>query len=102
MRPRVPPTTPPCYTLPYMDKNTKDILEALTFIKDRMATKDDVRDIIRASPKPFANTKTRSPIWKLRRTISAGTKPPPFEIQEQRSNSCAGPWPAYRAREESQ
>jgi hypothetical protein len=30
-----------------MDKNTKDILEALTFIKDRMATKEDVRDIIR-------------------------------------------------------
>ena len=40
-------TTPLCYTLPYMDKNTKDILEALTFIKDRMATKEDVRDIIR-------------------------------------------------------
>jgi hypothetical protein len=30
-----------------MDKNTKDVLEALTFIKDRMATKEDVRDIIR-------------------------------------------------------
>jgi len=40
-------TAPLCYTLPYMDKNTKDILEALTFIKDRMVTKEDVRDIIR-------------------------------------------------------
>ena len=36
-----------------MDKNTKDILEALTFIKDRMATKDDVRDIIREEVPPM-------------------------------------------------
>ncbi len=44
---------PLCYTLPYMDKNTKDILETLTFIKDRMATKDDVRDIIREEVPPM-------------------------------------------------
>ena len=31
-----------------MDKNTKDILDALDFIKERMATKDDVREIVRA------------------------------------------------------
>jgi polyhydroxyalkanoate synthesis regulator phasin len=30
-----------------MDKNTKDILETVNFIKDRMLTKDDVRDITR-------------------------------------------------------
>ena len=30
-----------------MDQNTKDILETVNFIKDRMLTKDDVRDIIR-------------------------------------------------------
>ena len=42
-----------------MDKNTKDILEALNFIKDRMATKDevltkdDVRDIIREEVPPL-------------------------------------------------
>jgi hypothetical protein len=36
-----------------MDKNTKDILEALTFIKDRMATKEDVRDIIREELPPM-------------------------------------------------
>ena len=30
-----------------MDKNRKDILETLTFIKERMATKEDVRDIAR-------------------------------------------------------
>ena len=36
-----------------MDKNTKDILEALTFIKDRMATKEDVRDIIREEVPPM-------------------------------------------------
>ena len=41
-----------------MDKNTKDILEALNLIKDRMATKDevltkdDVRDIIREEVPP--------------------------------------------------
>jgi len=30
-----------------MDKNTKDMLAALDFIKERMVTKDDVRDIIK-------------------------------------------------------
>jgi polyhydroxyalkanoate synthesis regulator phasin len=30
-----------------MDKNTTDILETVNFIKDRMLTKDDVRDITR-------------------------------------------------------
>ena len=30
-----------------MDQNTKDILETVNFIKERMLTKDDARDIIR-------------------------------------------------------
>jgi hypothetical protein len=30
-----------------MDQNTKDILETVNFIKDRMLTKDDVREVIR-------------------------------------------------------
>jgi hypothetical protein len=30
-----------------MDKNTKDMLAALDFIKERMVTKDDMRDIIK-------------------------------------------------------
>ena len=30
-----------------MDQNTKDILETVSFIKDRMLTKDDVREVIR-------------------------------------------------------
>ena len=30
-----------------MDQNTKDILEAVNFIKDRMLTKDDVREMAR-------------------------------------------------------
>jgi len=30
-----------------MDKNTRDILDALDFIKERMVTKDGVRDIIK-------------------------------------------------------
>ncbi len=30
-----------------MDKDTKDILEAVNFIKDRMATKDDVAEVRR-------------------------------------------------------
>src|ERR1019366_918852 len=34
-----------CYIYYAMDKNTKDILEAVIFIKDRMATKDDIADL---------------------------------------------------------
>ncbi len=48
-----------------MDKNTKDILEALTFIKNRMATKEDVRDIIREEAPPMieaAIQKTAPPL----------------------------------------
>ena len=30
---------------PHMDKDTKDILEAVNFIKDRMSTKDDLTDL---------------------------------------------------------
>ncbi len=30
---------------PHMDKNTADILEAVNFIKDHMATKDDLGDV---------------------------------------------------------
>jgi hypothetical protein len=30
-----------------MDQNTKDMLNALDFIKERMVTRDDVRDIIK-------------------------------------------------------
>ncbi len=33
------------YTFYAMDKNTKDILEAVIFIKDRMATKDDIAEL---------------------------------------------------------
>ncbi len=36
-----------------MDRNTKDILETLAFIKERIATKDDVRDIIREEVPPM-------------------------------------------------
>jgi hypothetical protein len=36
-----------------MDKNTKDILDALNFIKERMATKDDVREIIKEEVPPI-------------------------------------------------
>ena len=37
-----------------MDKNTKDLLDALDFIKDRMATKEDVREIMREELKEYA------------------------------------------------
>jgi hypothetical protein len=40
----VPPTTAVLY-FPHMDKDTKDVLEAVNFIKDRMATKDDLADL---------------------------------------------------------
>jgi hypothetical protein len=33
-----------------MDKDTKDILEAVNFIKDRMATKDDLADLRNERP----------------------------------------------------
>jgi hypothetical protein len=36
-----------------MDQNTKDILETLSFIKDRMVTKEDVRNIIREEVPPI-------------------------------------------------
>src|ERR1700704_4030054 len=36
-----------------MDKNTKDILDALDFIKERLVTKDDVRDIIKEEVPPI-------------------------------------------------
>jgi hypothetical protein len=40
----VPPTTAMLYS-PHMDKDTKDILETVNFIKDHMATKDDLADL---------------------------------------------------------
>jgi len=46
-----------------MDRNVKDILEALTFIKDRMVTKDDVRDIIREEVPPMIEEALR-PIYR--------------------------------------
>jgi uncharacterized membrane protein YccC len=36
-----------------MDKNTEDILAALAFIKERLVTKDDVRDIIKEEVPPI-------------------------------------------------
>jgi hypothetical protein len=36
-----------------VDQNTKDIITALDFIKERMATKDDVRDIIKVEVPPI-------------------------------------------------
>jgi hypothetical protein len=36
-----------------MDRDIKDILETLTFIKDRMTTKEDIRDIIREEVPPL-------------------------------------------------
>jgi hypothetical protein len=40
----VPTTTAMLYS-PHMDKDTKDILETVNFIKDHMVTKDDVADV---------------------------------------------------------
>lgn len=38
-----------------MDQNTKDILETVNFIKDRMLTKDDVRVIVREELRDVRN-----------------------------------------------
>jgi hypothetical protein len=40
----VPPMTDMLYS-PHMDKDTKDILETVNFIKDHMATKDDLAEL---------------------------------------------------------
>jgi len=37
-----------CYSGLHMDKNTEDILDALDFIKERMATKADVAELRRS------------------------------------------------------
>ena len=36
-----------------MDQNLKDVLETVNFIKDRMLTKDDVRDVVREELQPL-------------------------------------------------
>jgi len=40
-----------------MDQNLKDILETVNFIKDRMLSKDDVRDIVREELTEYATKK---------------------------------------------
>lgn len=36
-----------------MNQNLKDILESVNFIKDRMLTKDDVREVVREELQPL-------------------------------------------------
>lgn len=45
-----------------MDQNLKDVLETVNFIKDRMITKDDVRDILRDELKEYA---TKNDVRKI-------------------------------------
>ena len=40
------PSRPICYTSPHMDKDTKDILEAVNFIKDHMVTKTEFNEAV--------------------------------------------------------
>jgi hypothetical protein len=59
-----------------MDENTKDILEAVNFIKERMASKDDVRDIIRAEVPGIMREEIkdiRSELTSIRRDLEALT-----------------------------
>ena len=59
-----------------MDKNTKDILEAVNFIKERMLTKDDVRDIIRKEVPQIVRAETkdlRGELTSIRRDLEALT-----------------------------
>jgi hypothetical protein len=44
---------------PHMDKDTKDILETVNFIKDHMATKDDLADLRKEMHEGFADTNRR-------------------------------------------
>ncbi len=52
----------------HMDQNTRDILETLNFIKDRMPTKDDVREIIREEVPPMIEEALR-PLYRELRSI---------------------------------
>ena len=59
-----------------MDKNTKDILDAVNFIKDRMLTKDDVRDVIRTEVPQIIREETkdiRTELASIRRDLEALT-----------------------------
>ena len=59
-----------------MDQNTKDILETVNFIKDRMLSKDDVRDIIRKEVPQIVREETkdiRAELTSIRRDLEALT-----------------------------
>jgi len=59
-----------------MDQNSKDILATVNFIKDRMATKDDVRDIIREEVPQIVRGETkdiRAELTSIRRDLEALT-----------------------------
>ena len=59
-----------------MDKNTKDILEAVNFIKERMLTKDDVRDIVRNEVPQIVRGETQdihAELTSIRRDLEALT-----------------------------
>jgi hypothetical protein len=65
-----------------MDRNTKDILDTVNFIKDHMltkeegATKDDVRDIIRKEVPQIVRNETkdiRAELASIRRDLEALT-----------------------------
>jgi hypothetical protein len=62
-----------------MDKNTKDVLEALTFIKDRMATKEDVRDIIREEVPAMIDETIRRRVPPMIEAAIQKTVPPLIE-----------------------
>ena len=62
-----------------MDKNTKDILETLTFIKDRMATKEDVRDIIRDEVPPMIDEAIQRTVPTMIEAAIQKTVPPLME-----------------------
>jgi len=62
-----------------MDKNTKDILETLTFIKDRMATKEDVHDIIREEVPPMIDETMQRRVPPIIEAAIQKTVPPLIE-----------------------
>lgn len=59
-----------------MDQDTKDILETVNFIKERMLTKDDVRDIIRKEVPQIVREEIkdiRTELTSIRRDLEALT-----------------------------
>ena len=74
-----------------MDKNTKDILDALDFIKERLVTKDDVRDIIKEEVPPIVRAMivevVPGIVWPNRHSLHKGWRERSHPVLDARSQA---------------